>query len=448
MDIEEAIAAWVDGDPEPITRLPEGDDLHAGMLDQERMAQALAAIYDSGQASARVRASVMADIRSSAPQQAREIVSETAVKKARRKRSDDDRRTFWIGAWLAAAACVALVLLARLFPPAEYRVPGKIVAAPTPGASPAIPESSPELRMVESTPPPQPSPSTPEIQPAPSPAYVEATPPPLPSIPLPEASPSPETSVAAATPTPPPVVAVALATRDPRARPFADTCRWNLPLAADSKLSSVRLAGQNTNLRIGLRWQPVFVSEIQMPERELWVGDSRLGVLRMPAAVDLQMFRQSPLILVSADGLTAWEVTEPRPIGEGRIGAAAARHVDLAGDVEGEGPGQPLLAGIIRPGELENGIPHALSLGLPSSLTRSKCRLGSRIAISKNLDPEKFGAAREIARALRDYGGVFTFESKSDAVEILSADHPTPGIQSGLLKLLEHLRKVSDHEGN
>jgi len=230
------------------------------------------------------------------------------------------------------------------------------------------------------------------------------------------------------------------AARDANLRPFSDRSPWNLPLPASTKLTGSKLVVGGRNPRIFLRYQPVFFSKIQMPDRELWVGESKVGSLRMPAGVNLQTFRESPLLLVSPDGLTAWEVIRPRPAGEGRIEADRAALVDLAG----ESPDSPpLIAGIIRAGELENGIPHALSIGLPASLTKSKFPLGSRIAIPKNQDPGKFGAAREVARALRDYGGIVTFTSQSDSIEILSASGAKPGIQSSLQEMAGHLRKAA-----
>ena len=449
MELENAIAAWVDGDPDLLAQAAAGEDLYSGMLEQECMAQALAALYDAGQASARIRSAVLAELLASEPEAAR-VTIEQEVQPEPLRRQPVSKKAVWIGFWLAAATCVAVVLLTRLAPPAVHYPPHEIAPA-TATASPPCP--TPEPLLVESLPPPEEPAQTEPTIPAAPPALAEATPPPLPRLPspaVPEIAASSETSIpataataATAAATPPPVATVAQAApaRDPLARPFADASLWNLPLPPTTKLASARLVGREKNLRIGLRWQPVFVSELPMPERELWVDDERLGALRLPAAANLQMFRQTPLILVAPDGLTAWVVVEPRPMGEGRIGATSARLVDLTASGDGP-PDQPLIAGIIRQDELTSGIFHALSIGLPPFLTKSKCRVGSRIAIPQDVDPDDFGAAREIARALRDYGGFVTYESKSDAVEILFAGRTPPAVADALPQLLKHLHKA------
>ncbi len=442
MDRDEAIASWVDGDPALIAQLTAEDGLLAEMLEQESIHVALAAYYDSGQASERVRASVMADILASATKAAKVAVLNSVAKTRGRKRFGDQWRMAWLGGGLAAAACLVLVLASRQYPPADPDSPAGLAVAPTPAATPApiIHVPVPGTRVVESTPPPSPpAPSIREIVPEPTPPAIVAAAP----LPVPEPTAAPETVTVV--PTPPPVVASTQAApgRNPNLRPFSDESPWNLPLPANTRLTSSRLTARDKNLRIFLRWQPVFVSAFQMPERELWTGDSKVGVLRMPPAVNLQMFLNVPLILVAPDGLTAWEVTRPRPSGEGRIEADSATLVDLAGFGHVP-PGQPLIAGIIRQGELENGIPHALSIGLPASLTKSKCPVGSRLAIPKTSSPEKFGAAREIALALRDFGGFVTFTSQSDSIEILSASAAPPGIQSVLQDVLSHLRMTAE----
>lgn len=439
MDRDSAIASWVDGDPDLLEHLPREEELLDEMLEQERIHAALAAFYDSGQVSGKVEASVMADILATSHEAARKTVWNTLGKTRSRKRLRERSRTLWFGALLAGAAC-ALLVLANYQPHASgHGSPKVLVVAPTPAAMPetVTPEPTPETRIAESLPPPTPPPPALDVVPDPPALVIAAATPP--SAPEPKAPPEEVDSL------PAPLIAMAdiqpPAGRDPNLRPFSERSQWNLPLPANTKLTGPKLAARERNPRIFLRHQPVFFSKIQMPERELWVGESKVGLLRMPAGVNLQMFRESPLILIAPDGLIAWEVIRPRPSGEGRIGADRATRVDLARD-NPDTP--PLIAGIIRAGELENGIPHALSIGLPASLIKSKFPLGSRIAIPKNQDPEKFGAAREVARALRDYGGIVTFISQSDTIEILSASGANPGIQSSLQEISGHLRKAAE----
>jgi hypothetical protein len=229
----------------------------------------------------------------------------------------------------------------------------------------------------------------------------------------------------------------------PTERLFSNDSPWNQPLGKvrymDIESPSLDLAGHGASVTPAAHYRPIWVAKPGDPERRIVFRYADYVAETLPAPA---IGGRRPLgALIDARRGIAYELVDVEQRGEDIV-AADVTHYDLRGP--GIPPeqcgrlwsGLPMIAGIIRAGELEKGIRHALSLfalhaglnrhagngqpfvwparHMPIDLrkleymgTTGNVCYGTRLAIPRDVDLASLGvsgAALEIARALQTYG--------------------------------------------
>lgn len=249
------------------------------------------------------------------------------------------------------------------------------------------------------------------------------------------------------------VAATAARDRDPAAHPFAPDSPWNTGVDRRARFEPVRSPAFDF-ARHGAVVLPA------AHDRALWVladDDPEVEVVNRYDGRPLARIRAPAAALRDTRRLAAATFLDPRTglahelALAGRDGDALAAMVYRAIDLRGPGippeqsghtfSGFPLLAGVIRAGELERGIPHALAasalhtglsrgpdgaahvwpsrhLPLENKLlammgTNGNVRYGTRLAIPGEVDLATLGVgergpAFELARAMQRYGVYIT----------------------------------------
>jgi hypothetical protein len=227
----------------------------------------------------------------------------------------------------------------------------------------------------------------------------------------------------------------------PTERVFSDDSPWNQPLGkvryVDIESPVFDLAGHGASVVPASHFQPVWVAQAGDPPRRM-VSRYEDRVLETVPAPSIGE-RRPMGTLVDPVKAVAYELVAPEQRGEDIEVADLVRH-----DLRGPGippeqcgrlwSGLPMIAGIIRAGELEKGIRHALSVfalhaglnrhagngqpfvwparHMPIDLrkleymgTTGNVCYGTRLAIPRDVDLSGFtGPALAIARALQTYG--------------------------------------------
>ncbi len=237
------------------------------------------------------------------------------------------------------------------------------------------------------------------------------------------------------------------------APPFASDSPWNRPLGSGVVYAPVQspaldMAGHGGSVRPASHFRPLFVAKPGDPRRQVVsrYQDEVLGTVPLPGEA-LRGSDWTNCVLIYPACAMAFEMVGARRIGTG-LETMLFTPVSLRGP--GVPPAQggntfsglPMIAGIIRAGEVERGIRHVLCLtvlhtglnrhgpgGRPfvwparhMPLEEKKLALmgesgnvhyGTRLALPQDLDLASLdvgtsGPALEIARALRDYGAYVT----------------------------------------
>jgi ferric-dicitrate binding protein FerR (iron transport regulator) len=169
--------------------------------------------------------------------------------------------------------------------------------------------------------------------------------------------------------------------------PFASSSWWNRPCPPGSVLRELQGAQ-------AVPWDALAIGTVQVRQvvagSSAWPlravvrrgGTASLGTVHAPADLRLErgVSQGGFLILIDADARTIWEGTRPEIKRDGTIAVTAVSELMLDGDgmpVERDGgnapgalegglpSGLPACAGLVRLGELEQGITHVLAMTMP-----------------------------------------------------------------------------------
>ncbi len=291
--------------------------------------------------------------------------------------------------------------------------------------------------------------------------------------------------------------------RDVVRRPFADSSPWNTPIGSGAKFVPVEseafdFAKNGAALLPARMDRPVYVAQSGDPlvSVAMRYGFDELTKLHLPASALADSRRLVNCTVIDAPTGVAVELIQASRDADG-VSALLSYTSDLRG--EGIPPaqvghtwsGMPLVAGVIRDGELAGGIRHALAaMVLHTGLSRGgadgqpfvwpsrhmpvetkliahmaatgNVHFGTLLAIPAGVDIAKLGVgtsgpAFEVARALQDYGAYVThsyapaptpdgwvqphFEFFADGV----ADEELRSLMPLISKLAPHLKVVANN---
>ena len=282
------------------------------------------------------------------------------------------------------------------------------------------------------------------------------------------------------------------AERDYVTRPFRDDSPWNKPLGDAKRVpvesSAFDLAGHGMVVQPAGNDRPILVATAADPlvTVENRYDGQTLAKIRVPAgAIGATSGRLRNYTVIDAETAVAHELIQAS-----REGDTVQAMLVYSNDLRGTGTppeqtghtfsGRPLLAGVIRAGELQTGIPHALALSaLHTVLSRQLAHgqpmerkmvehmaatgnvgFGTRLALPRDFDPATVGIAVDspagrIAAALREYGAIVTHSYGPAPANpggwkqphlVLLADAPESELRSlsaDVMKLAAHLRVVA-----
>ena len=269
--------------------------------------------------------------------------------------------------------------------------------------------------------------------------------------------------------TPPPTTP-ATQYRDASLQPFDTYSPWNLALATNAQLQDASEActrdlvstSAGTSLNVKEWSHPVYIATNSDPLVNITLdsrggqGSGFVAQIRVPvdATPSLPDLSQNPdsdahLHIVDPDHRYVFEMWKAKRINSNTISVWGYTKNDLYGSGVGQGGerayGGSALGGLIRKGEINNGINHALSMAVPSSKLRccsavwpatqvdgnaataykGSIPMGQLVALPSNIDINSLGLsskARKIAEALQNYGayvvdaaGDFGFSAETGA---------------------------------
>jgi len=275
-----------------------------------------------------------------------------------------------------------------------------------------------------------------------------------------------------------------VAARDPIRQPFASDSPWNTAIGSLARFEPLPTLRLNRGVHVESReWAvPVFVASPTDPVRTLYYRSSgkHAGQIRIdPAVPVLDGSVGTYLALVDERLDNVWELGGAVRDSNGDYRAGDIDHTDLRGPGWGmSGPGHSgasLLGGLIRRGELRDGVPHALAVlvragtvnrsGQPFEWpathalskwniygTNGNVRLGSLLALPADVDISTIdGPARMLAEALQNYGAyvVGTFISGQNEIVMLAecaADPDLPkDMDAKLAPFILRLQRVANN---
>ncbi len=238
-------------------------------------------------------------------------------------------------------------------------------------------------------------------------------------------------------------------TRDPAYFPFDTNSPWNMPIGSDAKFEPVKSPNWTTKaLKYGLLINstdgsiPVYVATSSDPVRNIYRTDGNIAFqMRVPDAATPARGVDAHLSLIDETHTYVIEMLNANRRNDGDIEAPFPNKIDLRGpgiskDYEGScAYGGSCTAGLIRKGELTNGIRHALSITIdPAALNKNapgkpyvwpanaaddgdgrtytdtgNVYMGSLLAIPPNVNIQEIAGPPgtplyELAKALQDYG--------------------------------------------
>lgn len=235
-------------------------------------------------------------------------------------------------------------------------------------------------------------------------------------------------------------------------RPFAANGPWNTPLRTGAKFAAIEsevldFVKQGAVLQSVLIDRPIYLAQPSDPEVtvQMRYGSGELANLRLPASALPDSRRLVNCTVIDAASGTAMELIQA-----GRDNDGVAAMLSYTNDLRGSGmppqqightwSGMPLLAGVIRAGELNSGIRHALAASvLHTGISRSgaggqpfvwparhspletkliahmsatgNVHFGTLLAIPPDVNLASLGLgdpALELGRALQNYGAYVT----------------------------------------
>jgi anti-sigma factor RsiW len=242
--------------------------------------------------------------------------------------------------------------------------------------------------------------------------------------------------------------------RNPYRWPFSSASVWNRPLGNDAKFAPVpcREFVAEGRLQNAVRPRRPFLGGPADPLRRIWVNGEARADVRLAEANLPRAGMMDALVLLQQGRRHALELRGATVRPDGDLEAQAIARTDLAGPGADDSAGgaKPFglshLGGLLRAGELENGIRHALaarvsrerlggrnSFATPGTVWPATggdaagtefLNVGSLLAIPPDVDiVTKFGTngpAFELARAMQDFGVYVT--GFIDAPFVLLAD--------------------------
>ena len=195
------------------------------------------------------------------------------------------------------------------------------------------------------------------------------------------------------------------------AHPFAATSPWNAVIppsaARGAALPGFTVPWATTGAGIA-----VLDGNGEMHEVYSRGTSTVIGTMpEVPGLLPAQVNGVRVMIVIAADGKTAWEAREPELRNDHRIAARHLATVDLtgAGDTGGLLSGLPACAGLITADDLAHGIPHAVALYLPQHMQAAAgVQAGDRLALDEDfVDPGPTDSvAAALCLALRAHGAV------------------------------------------
>lgn len=265
--------------------------------------------------------------------------------------------------------------------------------------------------------------------------------------------------------------------RDPALWPFASDSPWNQPIGSGVELEgrdspcNRALADEKLLLDVNAgQWShPVYVASPGDPLVTLYVEGKAKLKLRVPKGAEPAGPKtpdsDAHLHIVAPDHQSVDELWKARRRRDGSIVAESHNRVDLLGPGIGRGGarayGGSALGGLIRKGELQSGIRHALALALPRRHQRrghvwpasgeddnaqadytGQVPMGQLITLPRDLDLSTLGlgkATLAIARALKDYGA-YDVDSASDL-----SFYAEPSVEPELVTVREELGKLKPY---
>ncbi len=238
-------------------------------------------------------------------------------------------------------------------------------------------------------------------------------------------------------------------TRDPAYFPFDAKSPWNMPIGSEAKFEPVRSPKWTTEaLKYGLLINstdgsiPVYIATPSDPVRNIYRTDGKIAFqMRIPDAATPAPGVDAHLSLIDETHTYVIEMLNAKRRSDRDIEAPNPNKIDLHGsgifkDYHGScAYGGSCTAGLIRKGELTNGIRHALSITIdPAALNKNahgkpyvwpanmaddgdgrtytdtgNVYMGSLLAIPPNVNIQKIAGPPgtplyELAKALQDYG--------------------------------------------
>ncbi len=263
--------------------------------------------------------------------------------------------------------------------------------------------------------------------------------------------------------------------RNPYLWPFSSTSIWNRPLGSEADYVPIPGKGflNDGPLRDAVRSRRPYMGGPNDRLRRVWVNgealaDARLAENNLPGTrlVD-------SVVLLQRSRRDALELRDVAVRADGDLEVRAITRTDLAGPGTGDSKNEATpfglsnLGGLLRTGELEQGIHHALSartsrerLGGRRSFQQPDTtwpatggdspstdllKVGTLLAIPPEVDIRglfgESGPAYELARAMQDYGVYIT--GFIDAPFVLLADENGPkALDEYLTLLIPHLKVV------
>ena len=230
--------------------------------------------------------------------------------------------------------------------------------------------------------------------------------------------------------------------RNPYLWPFSSASPWNTPIGSGAKYAPVpgRSFVAEGPLTRAVRGRPPLLGRPIDPLRKIWVNGQLRGDLLLNETALPQVASRDSLVFLQRSRRYAYELLEVAARPDGNLTATDSERTDLAGMGVSQNavPALPFglsnLGGLIRAGEYERGIPHALSARVnrerlsgrrnfssPGTVwpatggdppSAALLNVGTLLAIPPDVDIRKLvgdsGPGYELARAMQDYGVYIT----------------------------------------